>query len=389
MATASPKASVLFATIAAGGGHVATARAMKQALERLYPGQFELTISDYMRALGERDARVAAFDRRHKAMWTSALRWPQSARLGQRLIDAFPSLTQRIERRLLDAFAQTAARDLAEHPHDLVVSNHGLLTTGLSRARARYGLRVPVLTFATETHNISAYWADPEAERVLVPNEAVRARLARLGVPAARLEVVGYPVQQAFLEAPGKAEARAALGLEEGFTVLVSLGGEGVGGDPLALARALAEAEPGWQVVVMCGRNAALKRQLEALGKPKLRAEGFTERMAEFLAASDAVIGKGGPASVYEALAVGRPVVVSTYAGLNERGVVQFVAASGLGAYAPSIPALLAALRGYARDPEALAAVAARCRALELGAQTERLAHAVVRYLERVRGRAA
>ena len=72
-------ATLLLATIAAGGGHVASARAMAQALERLYPAQVEVRISDFMQEVG-----ATSFDQRHKAMWRWALRYPQSARLGQR-----------------------------------------------------------------------------------------------------------------------------------------------------------------------------------------------------------------------------------------------------------------------------------------------------------------
>src|SRR3712207_7972196 len=46
---------------------------------------------------------------------------------------------------------------------------------------------------------------------------------------------------------------------------------------------------------------------------------------------SDVFVGKAGPSSVYEALAVGRPVLASGYAGLNELGVVRFIESRGLG----------------------------------------------------------
>ena len=42
---------ILFATIAAGGGHVTTAEAMAEALERHFPGRFETRVSDYMAEL--------------------------------------------------------------------------------------------------------------------------------------------------------------------------------------------------------------------------------------------------------------------------------------------------------------------------------------------------
>lgn len=379
------RGKLLFATIAAGGGHVATAEAMAATLKLRYPEQLEATVSDYMKEVGINEAEVEHFDRRHKDLWKRALRFPWSARLGQRLIDALPHLTLKVQRRFLAGFAKTAAADLEQRRPDLVVSNHGLITTGLALAKRDYGLNVPVVTFATETHNISAYWADPEADHILVPNEGVLADLNRMGVPAEKMEVVGYPVQPAFLQAPEKKEARAHLGLDDRFTVLVSLGGEGIGGDPLHTVRTLFAARPHAQIVVMCGRNETLKRKIAALKADNLRAYGFSHEMAVFLAASDVVVGKAGPASIYETLAVGRPLLITSYAGLNERGVTRFVVEKGLGQYVPSTASLLSALKLY-EQADRVQDVAERCRELDLKGQTDAVVHAILRYLHGVTG---
>jgi UDP-N-acetylglucosamine:LPS N-acetylglucosamine transferase len=378
------KARLLFATIAAGGGHVASARAMAQAVERLFPDRFEIRISDFMREVGEE-----SFDRRHKAMWRWALRYPQAARFGQRVIDALPRPSMRVQRRLLRSFARKAATSLARDPVDLVVSNHGLVTTGLALAQRHQGLDLPALTFATEPHAISAYWADPWADLILVPTEEARRSLLRMGVPACRLEVVGYPVQQAFLEAWDQADARRQLGLEDRFTCLVSLGGEGVSARPAALVEALRAEPAAPQVVVICGRNAALRDELRALRLPGLRVEGYVEGMAAYLAACDVVIGKAGPASVYEALAVGRPVLVTGYAGLNERGVVRFLEQRSLGRLVPDAADLRREVRRLQSDPEALRDVRARCLGLGLREQTDALARRVVGFLDAHRREAA
>lgn len=63
---------ILFATIAAGGGHVAVARAMAEAIEHHYPGRFELRVSDYMKDVGVK--RVANLDKLHKEIWRFLLR---------------------------------------------------------------------------------------------------------------------------------------------------------------------------------------------------------------------------------------------------------------------------------------------------------------------------
>jgi UDP-N-acetylglucosamine:LPS N-acetylglucosamine transferase len=264
----------------------------------------------------------------------------------------------------------------------MVVSNHGLITTGLTMSKQRFGLKIPVLTFATEPHNISAYWADPLADHIVVPSEEVWQDLLGMGVPPSKMAIVGYPVQQAFLKAPNKAEARVRLGLENRLTCLVSLGGEGVARKPHKLICTLLDSDISLQVVVITGRNKALRSQLQRLrpGSDKLRVEGFIDDMAGYLAASDVVVGKGGPASVYEALAVGRPVIITSYIGLNELGVVRFIERQGLGHYVKSPEALLEKVQHYASDPGLLEKVALRCRGLELAVKTEQLAHYLVHY---------
>lgn len=375
---------MLFATIAAGGGHVASARAMAEAVESVAPGRLELRISDFMHEVG-----AAGFDRRHKAMWRWALRYPQAARIGQRAIDALPGLAMRVQRRLLMPFALQAATYLRDDPVDLIVSNHGLLTTGLALAQRRHGLEVPVLTFATEPHAISAYWADPWADHVLVPTEETLQTLQRMGVPASMLEVVGYPVQQAFLAPWDKAAARQQVGLEDRFTCLVSLGGEGVTTRPNSLIESLRMEPPAPQVVVICGRNTALRDELRAGQLPGMRVEGYVDNMAAFLAASDVVVGKAGPASVYEALAVGRPVLVTGYAGLNERGVVRFLEQHSLGCFVRDATELRRELRRLRDDPNALHSIERRCHELGLREQTEALAHRIVSFLHEHRAEVA
>src|ERR687897_140737 len=322
---------ILFATIAAGGGHVAVARAMAEAIEHHYPGRFELRISDYMKEVGAK--RVADLDRLHKDVWRFMLRYPILARTSQRIMDAFPRLTIAAQRRLVRGFARAAAADLREDPPLLIFSNHGLMTAGLAEAKRIGGLEVPVLSFANELVGICSYWADPRADRVVVPSEEARRDLMRFGVPESKLSFVGfgYPVRQAFLNAPTKPEARARLGLEDRFTCLVSSGSEGVGRNQRELVRSLLNSDVPLQVVVIAG---------------------------------------------------GRPALVTGYAGLNEVGVARLVEERGLGHYVRNPKELLEEVRRYALEPALLEEVARRCRALDPAAATERLARCVVRYAE-------
>ena len=171
------KASILFATIAAGGGHLATANAISEAVDQHYAGSFDLRVSDLMHELG-----MFKRDRQHKRFWRWALAHPQLVRSGQRILDATPTFTRQAQRVMLHRFARLAAQALGGEAPSLIVANHGWLATGLTLAQRRFGLAVRVLSFGTEPLDANALWAEPRAERFIVPSESARNDLVRLGV---------------------------------------------------------------------------------------------------------------------------------------------------------------------------------------------------------------
>ncbi len=358
---------IIFATIAAGGGHVATANAMAQSLEAGYPGVFETRVSEPMIDLGFTEQ-----DRQHKETWSWMLANPWSARWGQRVIDRVPTLTNRYLRATLSTFARAVAAHMNARNPALIVTNHGWLSVALTLAQQRYGLKPRLVHFATDPLDASALWAEWRVSRYIVPSQAVQGDLERFGVPPSHIDRIGYPVGQSFLNPPTQRAARAALGLEERFTCLVSLGGEGVGTNVLEVVRALQASPLRPQVVVVTGRNEALRRKLDTL--PDLRTLGYVSNVADYLAACDVVVGKAGPASVLEALAVGRPVLMTSYAGLNEEKLVRFVTAKDLGAYVPRPGGLAAQLVHYAQ-PAVHERVARESEALRLPEMTSAFAH--------------
>jgi len=370
------KKRILFATIAAGNSHVSTAEALSEALETYFPDCFDLRISEIMVEFG-----FERFDSLHKATWRRALQHPWTVVWGQRLIDRFPQGTVSFHRWLLRDLAMRAANQLNADPPDLIVVNHGWLTVALTASQQQFGLKVPVLTYETSTVNANALWADVDAERFVVGSPLSKKRLVGFGVRPEKIDVVGYPVRQAFLHAPSKEAARAQLGLDNHFTCLITLGGEGMGGDPFIITRALQELTPRAQVVVITGRNRELRARLEALPEiPRLIVRGFVDDMASYIAASDVVIAKTGPATVFETLAVGRPIIAPMRSGGVENKLIEILERQHLGKYAPTLPELLAIIDHYRHDPAALAAVSRKAVALDFRGMAKRLARYIAHY---------
>ncbi len=379
------KLSLFFATAKSGGGHVATAQAMMQGIEKCYPGEFHFDMSDLIYEIGTRfqDKKLLKLDHDLKKYWKMALKYPVSARWGQHIIDTFPGVNVYTHRLLLRRFAEKAAIYFNAKDVDLIVSNHGWLTIGLTLAQKQYGMKARMLNFLTEPLDASALWVDNSADHFVVPSRPTLNDLSRLGVSEDRIDVVGYPVQQPMLNAKTKQQAREELGLSDRPTCLVSLGGEGVSGNVEEIVSRLHAHTLAPQVVIICGRNRPLRLALRKKyeGDERVHVMGFVTNMADFLAACDIVVGKSGPASVMEALAVGRPVIVTGYAGLNELKLINFLEANDLGKFVPKLRGFESTVGRFLSSPEKLIETHERCKRIDIDGMTDELAHYIIDYL--------
>ena len=116
-------------------------------------------------------------------------------------------------------------------------------------------------------------------------------------------------------------------------------GGDGVGGIAkvaTALGDALGEAKDPSGFVVVCGKNAQVKKELEERNWPenvKPTILGFVDNMDEWMAAADCIVTKAGPGTIAEAATRGLPCLLSSHLPGQEAGNVKFVVEGGFGAF--------------------------------------------------------
>jgi processive 1,2-diacylglycerol beta-glucosyltransferase len=197
--------------------------------------------------------------------------------------------------------------ELEREPANLVLS---VFATGASAAAAlkaeRPALRTAVLCTDVSVHRL---WVSAGTDLFLVTSPAAEAWVRRFQ-PRATVSVVPPPVRAAFYAAPAQEEAREALRMPAGAPcVLVIDSGWGFG--PLvesvsALARA------GVHVLAVAGRQQAVERRLRELSatQPRVRPFGFTDRVAELMAAADVVVALPGANTCAEARVVGRQLLL-------------------------------------------------------------------------------
>ena len=366
------KPEILFASIAAGGTHISTANAMKEAIESQFPEKYSIRVLDIMKEYG-----FTAADERHKKLWKNALANPWTIVLAQHLIDSAPMITNATIKAMMYDFAREAARRMKREPRPaLVVANHGWTVVAMTLAQQRFGLNVPVVSFETSTMNANALWAEPKAERFIVASKVSMHRLVRLGVPSERIDVVGYPVRKAFLEAPPKRDAREKLGLKDEFTCLITLGGEGIGASIELVLDAISDLDKSIQTVLIAGRNRDLFREAtdRVATMPNLHVRGFVDNMADYIAASDVVVGKTGPTITYEVLAVGRPMLVPRKAGLAENKMLRMLERNEVGAYTPTRDMISAKIDEYRSNADRLDRISAIAGSFDFPGLARRIA---------------
>ncbi len=243
-------------------------------------------------------------------------------------------------------------RLIRAHDPDLILSTYPGVTSLLGQLRRRGRLDVPCYSSITDLAGLH-FWAHPGIDLHFITHPESAEEVERI---AGRGSVVWAkpPTSPAFLAARSRADARRALGLPaEGKVIAVSGGGWGVG-DLLGATRAALEV-PDAVVLCLCGRNDQLRaRVAKRLGdEPRLRLMGFTDRMGDVLAASDALIHSSAGLTVLEAIIRGCPVISYGFGyghvQASNRALVRF----GLAQVARSEDDLAPALqRALAHRPE-------------------------------------
>lgn len=232
---------------------------------------------------------------------------------------------------------------------------------------------VPLIVVLTDLADFPPrFWIEPGIDRVVVGTDEAREQALALGLPDERISrVSGMVLHPSFYRGSGpgvRDRARAEMGLGPGdLAVTLLFGGKG-SPEMAPLAEQLLQGHPDWKIVAICGDNPGLLARLaplDALSGGRLRSLGFTDRVAELMAASDVLVTKPGPGSLAEAVQQRVPVVVirNRHTIPQERFNTDFVATHGLGrvvGHWREIPGAVAELH---RDPAARAQIRERLAA--------------------------
>ncbi|KAL5729665.1 monogalactosyldiacylglycerol synthase [Ranunculus cassubicifolius] len=320
-----------------GGGHRASAEAIRDAFYLHFGDQYRIFVKDVWKEYTGNDMEGQyKFMVKHVQLWKVAFhgtspRWVHCGYLAA--LAAF--------------YAKELEMGLMEYKPDIIISVHPLMQHIPLWVLKWQGLvkKVVFVTVITDLNTCHRTWFNTGVARCYCPSEEVAKRALFDGLVSSQIRVFGLPVRPSFARAIiTKDELRDELQMDPKLpAVLLMGGGEGMG--PVKkTAKALGDAlfdeslgHPIGQIVIICGRNKTLASTLESIQwKVPVKIRGFETQMEKWMGACDCIITKAGPGTIAEALIRGLPIILNDFIPGQEKGNVPYVVENGAGVFSQS-----------------------------------------------------
>ncbi len=320
----------------AGGGHRAAALALKSVIDSrsaVYP--WDIRLVNLQEVLHSLDVFRKVTGVRLEDIYNRMLAkgWTLGSRQGLQFMHGVIRLYHRPTVRLLAQHWKDTRPDMAV---SLVPNFNRAIYESLRASLPS----VPYVTILTDFADFPPhFWIERGQEQNLICGTEKAVQQARaLGYREEQVfRTSGMILRPRFYEPVNvdRAAERARLGLDPArLTGLVLFGGQGS-----KVMLEISERLSDTQLIFICGRNTALAERLKARpAKAPRFVEGFTQEVPYYMHLTDFFIGKPGPGSISEAVAMKLPVIVERNAWTlpQERYNAEWVRERNAGIVIPS-----------------------------------------------------
>ena len=239
--------------------------------------------------------------------------------------------------KILDARFRKAieifSRELKEISPDLIVSSYYMPSHIAAKAN-RSGLTDTLIATYSPDPYIYPAWAR-NCDLFIVNNDnAERMALAK-GFSERQVKKVPF-VYDEKVARPGlsREQARIKAGTDGRFTVLFTNGAYGTKRTGKLLNKII-DADLDINLIAVCGNDGALFDEISRLkennsGRTRITVTGFTDKLNEFMLASDLSIGKGGSNTIMESVYLGCPMIINAEASRLETETAKYRETQGL-----------------------------------------------------------
>ena len=298
-----------FVYFEAGGGHRAAANALKLVIEE-QRRPWEVRLVNLQEILDPLDIFRRLMGRRLQDVYNLLLRkgWTLGSSQLCAVMHAGIRTSHRQQVRLIEKQWR------ASQP-DLVVSLVPNFNRSLCQSLRNIRPGAPFVTVLTDLADYPPhFWIERQDQFLVCGSDRAVEQAREQGYAENKIfRVSGMILHPRFYRpvTADRAAERKRLGLSPARTTgLVMFGGEGSKA-MLNILRRLDHSRLDLQLILICGRNQSLARQLrEYRGRMPIFVEEFTTEVPYYMHLSDFFVGKPGPGSISEALTMKLPVIV-------------------------------------------------------------------------------
>lgn len=209
-------------------------------------------------------------------------------------------------------YAEKLYHYIVDNGYDTVVMPHLFPAEALTYMLRKHERRPNIRTYFVGTdYTCIPFTEETEVDYYFIAHEELLEEYVQKGIPREKLIPTGIPVSDRFQKLPERSAARQALGMADaGRCILIMTGSMGYGRIESLVEALVRRMEARDSVYILGGSNEKMKARLREAyqGDERIRVLDYTDRTAEYLAASDILFTKPGGLTSTEAAVAGIPL---------------------------------------------------------------------------------
>lgn len=187
--------------------------------------------------------------------------------------------------------------------YDLVITTHLFPSLTLTAINKYHKKKIPFITIATD-YEPCPFLEETKPNHLII-QKGLEKRFVEKGIEKQRLITTGIPISSNFINKAKNIKKELNITTEK--LILVMLGSMGFGNIKDILVDLLKI--PNIKVIIICGTNKVLYKELNKIKNEKLIIYGYTNNINDLIYSSDIVLSKPGGLSSTEIATIGKPLL--------------------------------------------------------------------------------
>lgn len=235
----------------------------------------------------------------------------RSYKHGKAYAFCFYGVEKLVDKKIMDVykyFGYITLKNIIDEFHpDVIINTFPILTS--TKIKEKLELDIPIFTTVTD-FCVHKLWIDENIDKFYVATDDLQNHIRKLNIPISKIEVTGIPIRPEFEKLQNEKDLFTKYSLNpEKKIILINAGAFGVSNNISEICTKLCENSE-IQVIVACGHNKKLKKNLDDFRLNNLKAFAFTQNIHEFYKISTCMITKPGGITLSEALAENLPIIL-------------------------------------------------------------------------------